>query len=79
MPMVPPAPGRFSTTTGWPSATLRRSAIGRAMVSVAEPGVKGTMMRIDFEGQDCACETPCGANASTAAPSAATRRLSAVM
>jgi hypothetical protein len=30
------------------------SAIGRAMVSVAEPGVKGTMIRIGLDGKACA-------------------------
>src|SRR5256885_1412240 len=54
MPMVPPAPGRFSTSTCWPSAAESLSATGRAMVSVAEPGVKGTMMRMGLEGNDCA-------------------------
>src|SRR5437870_5270213 len=54
MPMVPPAPGRFSTTSGWPSAAASLSATGRAMVSVADPGVKGTMMRIGLAGKGCA-------------------------
>src|SRR6185436_17114817 len=55
MPIVPPAPGRFSTITGWPSAACSLSATGRAMVSVAEPGVNGTMTRIGFEGNDWPC------------------------
>ena len=51
---TPPAPGRFSTVTGCPSTALNRSATGRAMVSVAEPGVNGTMMRIGLDGNGCA-------------------------
>jgi hypothetical protein len=44
--MVPPAPGRFSTMTGWPSAGESRSPTVRAMMSVALPAVKGTMILI---------------------------------
>src|SRR5262245_62044081 len=66
MPIVPPAPGRFSTTTGWPSAACSLSATGRAMVPVAEPGVNGTMMRIGLEGNDCAAAVAANARASAA-------------
>src|SRR5262245_8288374 len=54
MPIVPPAPGRFSTITGWPSCAVSFSATVRAMMSVALPGVKGTVTRIGLAGQGCA-------------------------
>src|SRR5436309_4418322 len=54
MPIVPPAPGRFSISTGCPNADESLSATGRAIVSVAEPGVNGTMMRIGLDGKACA-------------------------
>jgi hypothetical protein len=46
MPMMPPAPGRFSTTTGWPSASESFGATRRAGVSVAPPGENGTISRM---------------------------------
>src|SRR3954471_20008250 len=49
--MVPPAPGRFSTSTGWPSAAASLSLTLRAMMSVALPGVNGTTMRTGFVGK----------------------------
>ena len=42
--MLPPAPGRFSITTGWPSSGAIRSASSRAVMSAAPPGGKGTTM-----------------------------------
>ncbi len=41
-PMLPPAPERFSTTTGCLSATASRSARSRPITSVDPPGAKGT-------------------------------------
>src|SRR6266853_1570738 len=38
-------PGRFSTTTGWPSASPSLGASTRAIVSVAPPGGLGTSRR----------------------------------
>ena len=37
-PVVPPAPGRFSTTIDWPSASESGSRMRRAMKSVEAPG-----------------------------------------
>ena len=37
-PVVPPAPGRFSTMTDWPSASLSGSRSSRAVKSVEAPG-----------------------------------------
>src|SRR5258705_377325 len=41
--MIPPAPGLFSTTNGWPSDFASWSATTRPRISVAEPGVNGTI------------------------------------
>jgi len=38
VPMLPPEPVRFSTITGWPSASPRRGASARAVKSVIPPG-----------------------------------------
>jgi hypothetical protein len=38
MAMLPPAPGRFSTTTVCPSSSCRRGLSMRAATSVAPPG-----------------------------------------
>jgi hypothetical protein len=43
VPITPPAPGRFSTTTGCPSFTASASAITRAVKSLPAPAVNGTM------------------------------------
>src|SRR6266568_677470 len=53
-PSMPLAPGRFSTSTGWPSRSVIFGPIRRAMMSVVLPGGNGTMILIGFEGQDCA-------------------------
>ena len=51
LPMAPEAPGRFSTTTLWPSAVASTGAARRAMMSMPVPGVKGAMMVM---GPSCA-------------------------
>ena len=53
MPMVPPAPGRFSTMKGWPSCSDSRCATVRAMMSVALPAVNGTTTVTRLVGHDC--------------------------
>src|SRR5919109_2392628 len=45
VPIVPPAPARFSTITLRPSAWPSSLAIERAMVSCTAPAPKGTTMR----------------------------------
>jgi hypothetical protein len=65
VPMAPPAPGRFSTTNGWPSATCSFSATTRAAMSVACPGGQGTTTLMGRLGYACA-------NAAVAARSDAT-------
>ena len=44
------APGRFSTTTGWPNCSFNFCAISRAMKSTAPPGTKPTTMRSGLLG-----------------------------
>src|SRR4029453_16208278 len=63
--MVPLAPARFSTMTGWPSAAARGSAIMRAARSVVPPGAAPTSMVIGLPGN------PLCANAQGAATAAA--------
>ena len=50
-PITPLAPARFSTTTGWPSRSLKRWLISRAITSTAEPAGSGTIMRSGRSGQ----------------------------
>src|SRR5688572_24444180 len=71
MPMVSAPPGRFSTTTVWPSAFVSSGARMRATVSVALPGAWGTMKRIGRSGY-CAA-APAAAKARQAASSLAER------
>src|SRR5690242_14670424 len=51
-PMLPPAPGRLSTITCWPSAALIGAAMRRAIVSPPPPAEDPTMMRIGLVGYD---------------------------
>ena len=43
--MLPPAPGRFSTTTAWPKVSDIFAAMARAYRSENPPGGKGTKIR----------------------------------
>jgi hypothetical protein len=45
MPILVPAPGRFSMTNGCPSRPDNCWPTMRAMISKAPPGATGTMMR----------------------------------
>src|SRR5438270_1012218 len=56
--MVPPAPGLFSITMGWPRPLLMLSATVRPMMSVTLPAVKGTIIRIGLVGQADWAEAP---------------------
>ena len=49
-PIVPPAPGRFSTKNCRPSCSESRGASMRAGVSAKPPGESGTTMRTGREG-----------------------------
>jgi hypothetical protein len=50
LPIVPIAPGRFSTSTSWPITSRSLTPIVRAMMSLALPAENGTMMRIGLLG-----------------------------
>jgi hypothetical protein len=50
MPTAPPAPVRFTTTTGWRSVFSIEAASGRPTMSATPPGGNGTIMVIAFEG-----------------------------
>src|SRR5262245_46040328 len=63
--MLPPPPGLFSTTAGWPRLACRPVAISRATTSFEPPGVNGTMMRMVLLGKR-ACAP--AANGHAAAP-----------
>src|SRR5467141_1433613 len=53
---MPLPPTRFSTTTGWPSVSLRRAAMRRPTRSGPPPGGIGTSRRTGLEGY-CAAAT----------------------
>src|SRR3989454_9090588 len=72
MPMVPPAPGRFSTTAGCPRLADNLSETLRAMTSVTLPGVNATMFRSARLGSGASCATACGASAISAAATVST-------
>src|SRR6185437_6021401 len=48
---MPPAPARFSTTTGWPSDSAMRWPTPRASTSGTPPAVVGTRTRMGFDGK----------------------------
>src|SRR6266513_4647977 len=48
--MMPPAPPRFSITTGWPRFSCSAGTKLRAVMSVPPPGAAGTMRWIGFVG-----------------------------
>src|SRR5262245_36628731 len=56
-PIMPAAPGRFSTTTGWPSCALRLGASARPTLSRSPPGGKGTIIFSGLVGNSAACAT----------------------
>src|SRR5438270_644673 len=70
-PMLPAAPGRLSTITGWPHFSLKFSATMRGIRSALPPAGNGTTMRTGFAGHSCAWT----AVASSIATAAAARRL----
>ena len=55
--VTPPAPGLFSTTTGWPSDTLNLYANRRPITSCEPPGVSATRKRCWSAGRSrwCRC------------------------
>src|SRR5262245_16302389 len=51
--MMPVAPARLSMTIGWPSSSVMRGPIRRAVMSVGPPAENGTTMRIGLAGKGC--------------------------
>jgi len=51
VPMVPPAPERFSTTTDWPQSGCKCAASSRPITSVEPPAAAGTMIRTVSDGR----------------------------
>ncbi|KAG0927130.1 hypothetical protein G6F31_018159 [Rhizopus arrhizus] len=70
----PPAPGLFSTTTGWPNALCNRSASGRANRSGRLPGPPLPTMVIGRAGHSAALAGTAAANAAQAARPPQARR-----
>src|SRR5258706_15728805 len=54
MPLMPFAPGRFSTTTCWPHASVSFWVIGLHATSTAPPAAWGMMTRTGRAGYGCA-------------------------
>src|SRR5688500_8125645 len=52
-PILPPAPGRLSTTACWPHASVSFWPTMRESRSAAPPGGKGTMIRMGRTGYAC--------------------------
>jgi len=50
VPMLPVAPGLFSTTTCWPRISETRGASRRPTTSVGPPAAKAMIMRIGLSG-----------------------------
>jgi hypothetical protein len=69
VPAVPPACGRFSAMTGWPSRSRKASATSRPSTSIDEPGGAVRIRRIVLEGEACARSDATAATVS--APAAA--------
>src|SRR4051794_17158559 len=65
-PILPPAPVRFSTITGWPRCSDILAATMRPTVSTAPPAANGTTIRIGRFGKFCARLEPAGTHAATA-------------
>src|SRR5262245_12847022 len=62
--MLPPAPARFSTTTGWRHSSLMRVDSARETGAVGPTAGKGTTSVTVFSGKPCA---PAGAAAAASA------------
>ena len=63
--MLPPAPTRFSTTTCWPSVSLKGDDMERAITSVEPPAAKLTISLIGFAGHAWAQASDANANGAT--------------
>src|ERR1700687_1503218 len=77
--MLPPAPGRFSTTTGWPSAGARCAASQRARISTTPAVPPGTMRRTGLVGQGASCASASGGLSAISRALAASRQVSEII
>src|SRR5882724_5687656 len=75
VPRLPPAPGRFSTTTGAPSAGASFSESTRAIRSGELPAGKGTIRWIARDGQFASLAGCADASAAKASATASRRIL----
>src|SRR5580704_2618365 len=66
MPILPLAPGRFSTKNGAPSFWLRNGATLRVMRSPLEAGGYGMISRTGLVGQDVCATAVCAAKVKAA-------------
>src|SRR5688572_18794794 len=73
-PMTVSAPGRFSTTTGWPQSSFIFCAITRDRMSVGPPAGNGTTMRMVRLGYVCACAGRIDPSAAAPIPAITLRR-----
>src|SRR5690349_2578023 len=64
--MLPPAPARLSTMTGWPRSSDTFCPVMRATISVGPPGAKGVMKWIGLAGQAWACAAAAASMSSAA-------------
>ena len=71
MPMMPLAPGRLSTMTGCPQASVSFCAMARTVMSTPEPAVVGSTMRMGRFGNAAAWSAACAGGARH--PSTSTR------
>src|SRR3979490_1192125 len=73
-PMLPAAPARFSTTTGWPHLSDSFSPIMRGMTSALPPAGEGATILTALFGYACACACACSASGNPHSDAAASSR-----
>src|SRR4051794_20784464 len=64
--VIPPAPGRFSTTNGLPKESVSFWATARVTISPRPPGPKPTTILTGRVGNSCAAAMPAAPTASSA-------------
>src|SRR5258708_3646114 len=72
-PRLPDAPGRLSTTTGWPHISASLGPMVRARMSMPVPGENGTTILTGCVGHDCAWAADAASASSAAAIDASGR------
>jgi hypothetical protein len=75
VPTAAPAPGRFSTTMGWPRKPCMCGAMTRARMSGDPPGAKGLIRRIVSRGDQSCARAPRAAKGRAAAAASVARRV----